>query len=70
MAEYTVTRNERLKDKEINFDFEGISKLVFDGTTATAELTEDQVEYLRTHGYHVEEVVEEVVDGEGGSGEE
>lgn len=47
MAEYTVTRNERIKDSEINFDLNGISKLVFNGTVATAELTDDQVEYLR-----------------------
>lgn len=55
MAEYTVKRNERIKDKELNFDLNGISKLVFEGTVATAELTDAQVEYLRAHGYEVED---------------
>ena len=64
MAEYTITRNERKKDKEIHFDFNGIKAISFDGTTATAELTEDQVNYLRDHGYNVAEVVETVEEPE------
>ena len=56
MANYTVTRNERKKDKEVHFDFNGIKVLSFDGQTAKAELTEDQVTYLRDHGYNVAEV--------------
>ena len=59
MAQYTITRNERKKDKEIHFDFNGISKIEFNGNTATAELTEDQANYLAAHGYNVEEVAGE-----------
>lgn len=59
MAQYTVTRNERKQDKEIHLDYNGIYSIIFDGSTATADLTEDQVNYLRAHGYNVEEVVTE-----------
>lgn len=62
MAEYTVTRNERKKDKEIHLN--GGKVIAFDGTTSTAELTEAEVTYLQNHGYNAEEVVEEVVEEE------
>jgi len=55
MAEYTITRNERFKDKEIHLDFNGFKVISFDGQTATAELTKDQVTYLQNHGWNVAE---------------
>lgn len=58
MAEYTIYRNERKKDTEIHLN--GGKVIAFDGATATAELTEDEVTFIHEHGYYVEEVVEEV----------
>ena len=54
MAQYTIKRNERKKDKEIHLDFNGLKVISFDGITAVADLTEDQVNYLINHGYEVE----------------